>query len=232
MVGLELVEVPGVHIRHRQCLATGDHQAERLGAVVLEHQLGDLVGHLEEELVALVGGQLASGHHVAEQDLDVDLVVAAIDTGRVVDRVGVDQAIGECVLDAAELREPEVPALGDHPAAQLRTVDPEGVVGAVADVGVGLAARLHVGPDAAVPEQVDRRRQDRPDQLDRGDVLGRRAEHVARLDAQRDRLDGTWVDASAGRDQPRVVVGPRRARQLEQTLALGERVLGGRGRGR
>ena len=71
-----------------------------------------------------------------EQDLDVDLVVAAVDAGRVVDGVGVDQPAGEGVLDAAALGEPEVAALADHPAAQLGAVDAHGVVGAVADVGV------------------------------------------------------------------------------------------------
>ncbi len=46
------------------------------------------------------------------------------------------------VLDASELGEPEVAALADAPAAQLRAVDPDRVVGLVADVGVGLAAAL------------------------------------------------------------------------------------------
>ena len=62
--------------------------------------------------------------------------------------------------------------------------------------------------------------------LDRGDVLRRRAERRSRLDAERDRLGGTGVHTTARRDQPRVVVGPRRTRKLEQALALGERRLG------
>ena len=39
-------------------------------------------------------------------------------------------------LDPAELGEAEVAALADHPAAQLGAVDPDRVVGLVADVGV------------------------------------------------------------------------------------------------
>ncbi len=39
-------------------------------------------------------------------------------------------------------------------------------------------------------------------------------------------LVGTGVHPAAGRDQPRVVVGPRRTRELEQAPALGERHLG------
>ena len=61
------------------------------------------------------------------------------------------------VLDAAALREAEVGALADHLAAQLAAVDAHRVVGAVADLGVALAARLHVGADAAEVEQLDRR---------------------------------------------------------------------------
>ena len=71
-------------------------------------------------------------------------------------------------LDAAELRQAEVAALADDLDAQLLAVDPDGVVGPVADVGVVLGGGLDVGADAAVPEQVDRGEQDRVDQLGRG----------------------------------------------------------------
>jgi hypothetical protein len=37
-------------------------------------------------------GHLAIGHHDAEQDLDVDLVVGAVDAGGIVDGIGVDAA--------------------------------------------------------------------------------------------------------------------------------------------
>ena len=45
----------------------------------------------------------------------------------------------ERVLDPPALREAEVAALADDPAAQLGAVDPDRVVGLVAGVGVGLA---------------------------------------------------------------------------------------------
>ncbi len=57
-------------------------------------------------------------------------------------------------------------------------------------------------------------------------LLRRHAERRSRVDAQRDRLGGTRVHPAAGRDQPRVVVGPRRTWELEQAPALGERHLG------
>ena len=81
--------------------------AERRGllVVVAQHQRGDLVGHLGQQLVAVRHGQLAVGHRAAEQDLDVDLVVGAVDAGRVVDEVGEDRraAGAERVLDPAAL---------------------------------------------------------------------------------------------------------------------------------
>ena len=125
-----------MHVDHRQRLPAGDEQRQRLRLVVVEHEVGDLVGHRLEQLVALLRRQLAGGDDAVEEDLDVDLVVAAVDAGRVVDGVGVDQAAGERVLDPAELGEPEVAALADHPAAQLVAVDAHAVVGPVADVGV------------------------------------------------------------------------------------------------
>ena len=123
-------------VDHRQALGAGDHQRQRLRPVVVEHELGDLVGHLVEQVVALLERHLAGGDHVAEQDLDVDLVVAAVDAGRVVDRVGVDQTAADRVLDPAELGEAEVAALADHPAPQLGGVDAHRVVGAIADLTV------------------------------------------------------------------------------------------------
>ena len=123
-------------VDHRQALLTGDHQRQRLPAVVVEYELGDLVGHLVEQVVALLERHLAGGDDVTEQDLDVDLVVAAVDPRRVVDGVGVDQPASQRVLVASELREPEVATLAHHPASQLATVDADCVVGAIADLAV------------------------------------------------------------------------------------------------
>ena len=56
-----------------------------------------------------------------QRDLEVHLVVRHVDAGRVVDRVGVDAAARERVLDAAALREAEVAALGDDAARAARS---------------------------------------------------------------------------------------------------------------
>ena len=71
------------------------------------------------------------------------------------------QPAAQRVLDAAQLGEAEVAALGDRlRQRRSRAVDAQRVVRLVADVGVALGVRLHVGADAAVVEQVDRRAQD------------------------------------------------------------------------
>ena len=74
--------------------------------------------------------------------------------------------------DAPMLGQAEIAALADDLAAQLLGVDADGVVGAVVGVGVALDGGLDVGADAAVPEEVDRRQQDRPDQLGRREMRG------------------------------------------------------------
>ena len=136
----------------------------------------------------------------AEQDLDVHLVVRRVDAGRVVDRVGVDAPARLRVLDAAELRAAEVAALDEHLAAQLAAVDAQRVVGAVADLRVRLGRRLDVGADAAVVEQVDRRLQDRVDELGRRQRVGGDRERRLDLRRDRDRLRAARMDAAAGRD--------------------------------
>ena len=45
--------------------AAGDRQRLRLEVVVAQHQRGDLVGHLREQRVALLLGQLAFGDRQA-----------------------------------------------------------------------------------------------------------------------------------------------------------------------
>ena len=84
----------------------------------------------------------------------------------------------ERVLDAAALGDAEIGALADHLARAARAVDAQRVVGAVADVGVALVAGLHVGADAAEPEQIDRRLAAcaRISSAGRDAVLGRDAE--------------------------------------------------------
>ena len=59
----------------------------------------------------------------------------------------------------------EIGAFADHLGADLRAGDADRIVGAVADLLVGLGRGAHIGADAAEPEQVDRRLQDRAHDL-------------------------------------------------------------------
>ena len=222
---LERGDQPAVHREHGRRLHAGVAEQHVLLVVVAQHQPGDLVGHLGEQRVAALGRQSTLADRLVEQHLDVDLVVGGVDTGAVVDRVGVDVAALAGVLDATELGQTEVAALADDLRAQGGAVDPDGVVRLVAHVGVRLAARLDVGADAAVPQQVDRSGQHRPHQLGgshRRDA-GRQAEPVTDLRRDRDRLRRARVDPAAGREQGAVVVGPGGSRQVEEPAALGVR---------
>ena len=206
----------------------GDRQRQRLQAVVLEHQRGDVVGHRGEQLVAIRNRQPALDHLAVERDLDVDLVVRAVDARRIVDEVGVDPAARFRERDPRRLRHAQVRALADRGDAQLLRVDAQAVVGGIADIGVRLGRGLHVGADAAEPEEVGGRLQDRGDQRRGLQAVGGDAERRLHLRRDRDRLGGAAVDAAARRHRPRVI-RPGRARQREQPRALG---IGGGGIGR
>ncbi len=136
-----------------------------LEVVVVEDVRGHVLLHRVEELVALLLREIPGGDGDPEQDLQVDLVVGEIDAGGVVDEVGVDAPTGIRVLDATALCQPEIAPLGDDPRPEVRAVDPDRVVRAVADLGVALVRPLHEGADAAVPQEVDRSPEDRREHL-------------------------------------------------------------------
>ena len=197
--------------------------------VVAQHVPPDVVRHLREQLVALLEREVAVGDDLVEQDLDVDLVVRAVDAGRVVDRVGVHADAVQRRLHPAELGEAEVAALADHPDAELVAVHPDRVVRLVADVRVRLGRRLDVGADAAVPQQVGGRLEDR---LHAARPASSRSSPTAGPGGARpDGEIGTDFAAREytpppGLSSVGVVVRPRRARQPEQPLPLRERHLG------
>ena len=167
-------DLVGVHREQADGVgATGSHQVV-LVLVVGEHQSGDLVGHRLQQLLALLGFDLAGGDQRVDQDLDVDLVVRTVNPGRVVQGVGVDPPARQIEFDPAARGHSEVAAFADNLGAHLVSVDPHRIVGAIADVGVGLGFGLDVGADAAVEQQVHRCLQNRPDQVGRGHLGGPR----------------------------------------------------------
>ena len=222
----EPVQVPLVDIDQRRCLHHGVDERLVLADVVGQDQLADLVGHRGEQRVTLLARQVACRHHRVDHDLDVDLVIGRVDACGVVDGVGVDPTTELGELDPCGLGHPEVAAFADHPAPQLRGIDPHRVVGLVAHLGVGLGAGLDVGPDAAVPQQIDRRLEQGVDQPVGRQRLDLDAEQFLDLRGEPDRLRRPRVHAAPLGDQRPVVVIPGRARHVEQPLPLGEGGLG------
>ena len=177
---LALQLVLGLELLHQVLVALDPLDAELhllgqdlgLQVVVVEHVGHDVLRARLQQHVALVHRELSALHGEVQQDLDVHLVVGGVDARRVVDEVGVDAAALLRVLHPASLGEAEVPALAHDACAHLVAVDPNGVVRAVAHLGVALAVGLDVGADAAVPEQIDGRLQRPMDHLVGGHLLG------------------------------------------------------------
>ena len=152
-----------MHRQHRVLLRPGVAEQDVLLVVVAQHLVRDVVGHRGQQGVALLERQVAVRASRRSSRILMLTSWSEVSTpARVVDGVGVDPDPAQRGLDPAELGQAEVAALADDLAAQRVAVDPDRVVGPVADLGVGLGRRLDVGADAAVPEQVDRRRAGSP----------------------------------------------------------------------
>ena len=149
-------------------------------------------------------------------------MVGGVHASRVVDCIGIDPATRQGVLDTSELRATEVAALGEHLALKLPSVDPQRVVGAVTDISVRLALRLHVGSDASVVDKIHRCLEDRVHQLDRRQSIDCDSQRRFHLRRDCDRLGAARINAAAGGDQLGVVIGPRGSRQREHSRALVE----------
>ena len=108
---LEVADEALVDLDHRRRLRRREAEGLRLLVVVLQHEVGDRLLHLGEQIVALPAREVALRHDRVEQDLDVDLVIRAVDPRRVVDGVRVDPPAGERVLDSRALGETQVAAL-------------------------------------------------------------------------------------------------------------------------
>ena len=209
-----------VHVKHRCRQLFRQRQGLGLCVVVAQHQPGHFFGHIRQQFVALFQCQIAGRQRAVEQDFDIDFVIRAIDAAGVVDCIGIDAAAVQCVFDTRRLRQPQIAAFGNRLAAQLAGVDTQVVVGAIVGFAVALAAGLDIGADAAVVEQVDWRLEQLLDQLGRGERLGLDSQCLARFVAELDRFGAARIDAAASGNQFGIVIGPRRARQLEQALAF------------
>ena len=184
--------------RHGGCTA-GFRQADglRLQAVVTQHQFRNVVGHHPEQRIAIRSRQAAGGDVAVERDLDVDFVVGAIDAGRIVDEIGVDAPANSRELDTGGLGEAEIGAFANRLCLQRVGIHPDRIIGAVAGIGVTFGRRLHIGADAAEPDQIDLRLQDGAEQFAGRHCVHAHAQHGLHLGRKRDGFQAARKHAAA-----------------------------------
>ena len=149
-------------------------------------------------------------------------MVGTVDSGRVIQRVGVDPTSAKIKLDPPQRGDTEVPALPDHLGAQLIRIDPDGVVSAVPDCGIRLGFSFDIGADTAVEQQVHRGAQDGTNEFRRSHLadLLVNTQRLANARTDRDRLLLTAEHPTPGADQAGVVILPTRSREIEQPTPL------------
>ena len=84
-------------------------------------------------------------------------MIGAVYPGGIIDRVGIDLAAFQRKFDPALLSESKISPLSNDFAPQLATVDPNPIVCAISDLGLGLVGRLYLGTNPAVIKEIDRR---------------------------------------------------------------------------
>ncbi len=149
-------------------------------------------------------------------------MVGGVDARRVVDGVSIDAAAAQGIFNATLLGEAEIAAFAHHLGAQLAAIDAQRIVGAVAHIIVAFGFGFHIGADTAIPQQIDRGFEDEADHLIRRRSGEVGAEHGAHFLGERDGLRLALEHAATLGDQLRLVIGPGRARFVEQALALFE----------
>ncbi len=85
-------------------LAFSERERERLQIVVAQDQRTDIVGHRGKQGVTVSRAEASLALGAGQCDLDIDLDVGRIHTGRIVDRVGVELDARLRRFDAAALR--------------------------------------------------------------------------------------------------------------------------------
>ena len=219
-----------------QCARARRHferDGQGLQRIIHQHQRRHIIGHALEQGVALGAGHAALGLHIGQEDFDVHLMVRGGDAGGIVQRIGVDPqalAIGAELggLDPPGLGDAEIGALAHHPGADFGAIDADGVIGAVARIGLGFGARFDVGADAAEIQQIGLHPQD--GLHDGGGFVPRagQAQYGLGFGAEGDGFGRAREDAAAGRDQPCIVIRPGGAGQGEEPGAF---IIGCLGRG-
>ena len=104
-IPFQFAHEPGLGLQQRRGAKLHGGDGLGLQIVIAQHQISDFIGHGRQHFVALGHGQIPLGHDLAEQNLDIDLVIRAIDPGGIVHRVGVDTAPCLGKFDTAALGE-------------------------------------------------------------------------------------------------------------------------------
>ena len=124
---LERPDQPRVDVDHRDRLRAREAQRLRLRVAAVQHLVGDRVGHLDQQRVALL--RRSSRRRAIRLPSRILMLTSwseQLTPADVVDRVGVDPpalllgTAAERVLDPPALGEAEVASLADDPAAQRR----------------------------------------------------------------------------------------------------------------
>jgi hypothetical protein len=134
----ELVDESAVDRKHQVGADPRHAEKDVLLVVVTQDVSCDLVSHAGEEFVALLVVEVAVPHGLVEKDLDVHLMVGRVNSGGIVDGIGINHHARTGCFDATQLGKAKVAAFADDPGAQLATVDPNRIIGLVTNLRIGL----------------------------------------------------------------------------------------------
>ena len=127
----------------------------RLQIIVAQNQMGHIIGHGFEQIIAVFNREFTRLHNAAQQNFDVDLVVGAIHTCRIVHRIGVTAATALPVFDARQLRHAQITAFAYDFGSHFIAIHAHHIVGLVHGIGVGFGAGFDVSTNAAVVQQLN-----------------------------------------------------------------------------
>ena len=194
----EQLDRPDLAGKRLRTAGFGDRQRQALQPVVLEHDLGDFVGHPGQQAVALRSND-SCPRRISR--LSGILMLTSLSEQSTPAQLSMKSVLMRPPRTANSIRprlgDGEVGAFADDLGADFVGVGPKRIVGRVADVGLGLGRRLDVRADAAEPEQVDRAFEDGVDQARRVEPSSRRCR------ARRALRRSSGIDFSRARDKCR-----------------------------
>lgn len=97
---------------------------------------------------------MGGGDQRIQRNLDVHLVIRAVNTSRIVDKIGVHRAISQGKFDSCPLGDAQIATFADHSRSHLGCVDSQMIVGPITGIGICFRTGLDVGTDPAVPDEV------------------------------------------------------------------------------